>query len=178
MIETARLYLRNWRPEDRAVFLDMCNSPQVMEHLGGPMSDEEVDDGIARIAACQARNGHSFWAIERREDGAFLGFCGLKIATEAGTPVDGEIEIGWRLRADAWGKGYAREAAQASLDWGFAHLPTDRIVAITIPANRRSWGLMKRLGMTRRPDLDFDHPDFEVGHPLCAHITYVAERPR
>ena len=178
MIETERLLLRNWRPEDRDGFLEMCNSPAVMEHLGGPATADEVDAGIARIAACQAKHGHSFWAIQRREDGAFLGFCGLKVAAEPGTPIDGEIEIGWRLRADAWGKGYAREAAQASLDWGFANLPVDRIIAITVPANTRSWGLMERLGMTRRPDLDFAHPQFETGHPLSAHITYVAERPQ
>ena len=178
MIDTERLSLRIWRPGDRNAFLEMCTSPQVMEHLGGPSSAEEIDAGIARIHACQEKNGHCFWAIERREDGAFLGFCGLKVATEPGTPVDGEIEIGWRLRADAWGHGYAREAAQASLDWGFANLTADRIVAITVAANTRSWGLMERLGMARRPDLDFNHPLFEPGHPLRAHITYVAERPR
>lgn len=177
MIETERLILREWLDADREEFLALCNSPAVMEHLGGPATAEEVDEGIARIRACQAEHGHCFWAMERKADGAFLGFCGLKVVDDPGMAIHGDIEVGWRLRADLWGRGYAREAAAASLDWGWAHLNADRIIAITVPANTRSWGLMERLGMVRRPDLDFDHPDFEPGHRLCRHITYVAERP-
>ena len=177
MIGTGRLILREWRDEDRDAFLAMCNSPAVMEHLGGPATAAEVDAGIARVRACQAENGYCFWAMERRSDGAFLGFCGLKVADDPGTPVHREVEIGWRLRADAWGRGYAREAAAAALDWGWANLDVGRIVAITVPGNGRSWRLMERLGMRRRPDLDFEHPQFEPGHPLRPHITYVAERP-
>lgn len=115
--------------------------------------------------------------MERRDDGAFLGFCGLKRATDAGTPVEGEVEIGWRLREDVWGQGYAFEAASAALRWAWDNLPAQRVVAITVAANRRSLALMERLGMERRPDLDFDHPQFEQGHPLCAHVTCIAERP-
>ena len=178
MIETERLILREWRDEDRDAFLVLCNSRAVMAHLGGPATAEEVDSGIARIRACQAEHGHCFWAMECKADGAFVGFCGLKIARDPELPIDGEVEIGWRLRADLWGRGYAREAAAASLHWGWAHLSADRIIAITIPANRRSWGLMERLGMVRCPDLDFDHPDFEPGHSLCRHIGYVAGRPQ
>jgi RimJ/RimL family protein N-acetyltransferase len=176
-IETDRLLLREWRAGDRDPFLAMCNSPAVMEHLGGPSKPEEVDAGIARIRASQATNGHCFWAVDRKMDGAFLGFCGLKVASDPGTPIDGEIEIGWRLRDDVWGQGYAREAARASLAWGWANLDVSRIVAITVPANRRSLGLMERLGMTRRPDLDFAHPHFAPDHPLSRHIAYVIARP-
>ena len=74
--------------------------------------------------------------------------------------------------------GYAKEAAHASLAWGWANLDASRIMAITVPANTASWGLMTRLGMIRRTDLDFGHPSFEPGHPLHRHIVYVAERPR
>ena len=92
-------------------------------------------------------------------------------------PLIGEIEIGWRLRHDVWGQGYAREAAEASRDWAWAKLGLPRLVSITVPANIRSWGLMERLGMERRPDMDFDHPHFPPGHRLRGHITYAAERP-
>ena len=177
MIETERLILRAWRDDDRDEFLAMCNSPAVMEHLGGPSSPEQIDAGIGRIRASQAANGFCFWAVERKADGMFLGFCGLKIANDAGTPIEGLIEIGWRLREDAWGKGYAREAAEASLAWAWANLDTDRVIAITIPANRRSWGLMERLGMARRAELDFGHPLFAPGHPLHQHIAYAIQRP-
>jgi RimJ/RimL family protein N-acetyltransferase len=177
MIETERLTLREWRDADRDAFLAMGNSAAVMAHLGGAPTPEQVDAGIARIRACQATKGFCFWAVERRADGAFLGFCGLKIAGDPGLPIEGEVEIGWRLREDAWGQGYAREAAQASLAWAWANLDVPRVISITVPANTRSWGLMERLGMTRRPDLDFGHPGFESGHPLHAHITYAIERP-
>lgn len=178
MIETPRLLIRTWRPEDRDAFVELCGSPDVMTHLGGPQTADEVDAAIGRINACQAQNGFCFWATERKEDGAFLGFCGMKIANDPGTPIDGEVEIGWRLHADVWGQGYAREAAAACLQWAWANLEVDRIVAITVAANSRSWGLMERLGLTRRPDMDFDHPYFPPGHALRPHVTYVAERPR
>lgn len=177
MIETARLALREWRDADRAAFLAMSASPEVMEHLGGPASADSVDIALARVRACQQANGFCFWAIERRADGAFLGFCGLKIATGLASAIEGDVEIGWRLREDAWGQGYAREAAAASLAWAWANLAVARIVAVTVPANRRSWGLMERIGMVRRPDLDFGHPQFAPGHPLHQHITYAIDRP-
>ena len=177
MIETERLILREWRDEDRDAFLAMGESSAVMEHLGGRSTPEQVDAGIARIRACQAANGFCFWAMERRDDGAFLGFCGLKLAPDKGTPIEGEVEIGWRLREDAWGQGYAREAAAAALAWAWANTDAPRVVSLTVPANMRSWGLMERLGMTRRPDLDFGHPLFAEDHPLHWHIVYVAERP-
>lgn len=175
MIETERLILREWRESDQEPFARMGRSPAVMEHLGDLLDDAQVEAAIVRQQNFQATHGCCFRAIERRDDGVFLGFCGLKPGSFG--PLVDEIEIGWRLREDAWGQGYAKEAAIASLAWGWANLAAPRIMAITTPANRASWGLMERLGMTSRPDLDFSHPQFEEGHPLCAHITYVAERP-
>lgn len=176
MIETARLFLREWRTEDRADYLDLCNSAAVTAHLGGPATAEQVDAGIARIRASQADHGFCFWAVERRYDSAFLGYCGLKYAPEH--TVIGEVEIGWRLREDAWGQGYAREAALATLRWAWANLDVPRVIAMTVAANRRSWGLMERIGMTRRAELDFGHPQFAENHPLHRHIVYAATRPR
>jgi len=177
VIETQRLILRTWREEDRAPFLAMCRSREVTAHLGGPMTDDAVDATIARIRACEAEHGHCFWAIERKTDRAFLGFCGLRIASGLGPGIEGDMEIGWRLRLDVWGKGYAREAASASLAWAWAHRDVPHVVAITVPLNHRSWGLMERIGMIRRRDLDFGHPAFPHNHPLHHHITYLAERP-
>jgi len=177
MIPTERLLLRSWRPADRIPFFDLCQSQAVMACLGGPASMEDVDASIARVQACEEKNGFCFWAIERRDDTAFLGFCGLKIADLADAPVAGEIEIGWRLREEDWGQGYAREAAQATLRWAWARLEAPRVIAMTVPANRRSWGLMERIGMRRRTELDFDHPLFPDSHPLRRHIVYAAERP-
>lgn len=174
---TERLVLRTWELADRAEYARHVNTPAVGRHVGGVQSEAELAAAFERLEGYQRDSGHTFWAVERRADGALLGFCGLKVARLPGTSVDGEIEIGWRLREDAWGQGYAREAAQAALDWAWDNLDCARIVSITIPANEASWGLMERLGMTRRADLDFAHPHFAPEHPLSQHITYVIERP-
>jgi RimJ/RimL family protein N-acetyltransferase len=177
VIETERLTLRNWRAEDRASYLDLCQSETVMACLGGPSTEAEIDAALGRVRASQERNGFCFWAVERRTDQTFLGFCGLKVADTPGTPIEDEIEIGWRLGQPYWGQGYAREAALASLRWAWANLTAPRVIAITVPANRRSWGLMERIGMTRRPELDFGHPSFPESHPLHHHISYAVDRP-
>lgn len=174
MIETSRLLLRGWRDADVAPFYAMGQDTEVMRYLGPPATRDDARSAHDRMVACQAEHGMCFWAVERRDDGAFLGFCGLKPGK---WPLVDEIEIGWRLRRDAWGRGYAREAAAASLDWGWANLPVPSIAAITVPANVRSWGLMERLGMTRYPDEDFDHPDVPADSPLCRHILYRIDRP-
>ncbi len=176
MIETERLTLRPWRDEDGPEFVRVTNTPAVMAHLGGVQDPDLLATSAERQQRMQGERGHCFWIVERRSDRALLGFCGLQPGSVA--TIAGEIEIGWRLREDAWGQGYAKEAAFASLAWGWANLDTPRIVAITVPANTASWGLMERLGMRRRADLDFGHPSFAPGHPLHRHITYVAERPR
>lgn len=176
MIETQRLTLRGWRDDDRAPFHAMCSDPRVMEFLGPLQTRADVDAAIDRQIGFENQFGYCFWAIERRADGLFLGFCGLKPGAE-GTPIEGEAEIGWRLAADHWGQGYAREAAQASLEYGWDKLGLASIAAITTPGNVRSWGLMERLGMVRAHEDDFDHPGVPEDDPLRPHITYRIARP-
>jgi len=171
------LLLRCWEARDSAPFAAMSADREVMAHLDGPVDRAASDAMIGRIVAVQEQQGHCFWALESKSDGAFIGFCGLRRGGHAGTPVPDELEIGWRLARAAWGKGYAREAAEASLAWGWKNTPHPRIAAWTVPANVRSWGLMERLGMARRPELDFEHPAFEPGHALRSHIVYTIDRP-
>ena len=90
-----------------------------------------------------------------------------------GAPFPGDFEVGWRLREDSWGKGYAKEAAIASLDLAFGTLGAPHVVALTVHQNEASQGLMKRLGMTRRQDLDFMSAD--VPAELGPVITYRIE---
>ena len=177
-LQTERLVLRSWRTEDRAPFAAMSCDPDVMQHLGGTMDQAASDAVIDRLRAEDQKYGHCFWAIERRDDSLLLGFCGLRRGGHAGTQVVDELEIGWRLARHAWGNGYAREAAEASLMWGWQNIAAARIAAWTVRANTPSWGLMLRLGMTHRPELDFDHPRFSQGHPLCRHVVYMIERPK
>jgi RimJ/RimL family protein N-acetyltransferase len=173
MIETPRLRLRNWREEDIEPFIRHLNTEPVMRWLGGVKPAEEHRAIIrGRVMRWQEERGFTFWVVERRSDDAHLGFCGLKLASDEGSPVEGQLEIGWRLREDAWGHGYAAEAARASLDFAFARLDAPHVVALTVAGNAASRRLMERLGMTRRPDLDYDGPDWAEG-PV---IVYRIER--
>jgi RimJ/RimL family protein N-acetyltransferase len=176
VIETERFRLRGWRDSDAAPLLAINDDKEVARYLGPIPSPEDCAAAVARQHAFQQALGHCFWAMERKEDGAFLGFCGLKPGLPD-SPIADDIEIGWRLGRAYWGCGYAREAAQACLAWGWSNLGIPRIAAITVLGNVRSWGLMERLGMVRRPDLDFLHPKLAEGDPLRPHIAYVAERP-
>jgi RimJ/RimL family protein N-acetyltransferase len=154
VIQTARLILRDWTDADVAPFKQHLNTPAVMRWLGGVQSDTEFDAFVARNRACAAAHGHCFWIMERKADGAILGFCGLKRVNGEGAPNPGDFEIGWRLRPDAQGHGYAREAAEACLTAAFDRLDAPHVVALTIVENSASWGLMQRLGMIRAPELD------------------------
>lgn len=164
VVETERLRLRNWRAEDAEPFHRHTNTGAVMRWLGGVKSRDVIEWAVReRFMAWQAERGFTFWLVERKEDGALLGFCGLKLGDDPASPVEGDMEIGWRLREDAWGKGYAREAAAAALDFAFGRLGAERVVALTVEGNAASWGLMLRLGMTRRPELDYTGPDWAEG---------------
>ncbi|HEY7810150.1 MAG TPA: GNAT family N-acetyltransferase [Allosphingosinicella sp.] len=173
MIETERLTLRNWRPEDVVAFDTYTNTENVMRWLGGVRTREALEAVVQdRFIRWQERLGHTFWVVERKSDGAFLGFCGLKIADDGGSPVDGNVEVGWRFREDVWGQGYAKEAAAASLDFAFDIMGVRQVIALTVEGNAPSWGLMERLGMTRRPDLDYVGPEWAEG----IVIVYVIRR--
>ncbi len=154
--ETDRLRLRDWNDEDEHCFYEIMNTPAVMRHLGGLQTPAEWRAGYLRIRGFSSDFGHTFWIVEDKETGALQGFCGLKRVNAPGAGrLTGTPEIGWRMRESAWGKGIAKEAAIASFDIGFSRFGYPHIIAMTIPPNDESQGLMKRLGMTRREDLDF-----------------------
>lgn len=158
--ETDRLTLREWGEGDADRFYAVMNTPAVMRHLGGVQTQATWDAAVGRILGFQREFGHTFWLVERKDDSELLGFCGLKRVNAEGTKLKGQCEIGWRLRETAWGQGYAKEAAIASLDLAFGKYGAPYVVALTIGPNAQSQGLMKRLGMSRRRDLDFDDPRF------------------
>lgn len=174
-IETERLVLRRWRLADIAPFHAMGQDAEVMRYLGAPMDAAACEATVERMNRMADATGDCFWAMERRADAAFVGFCGIKPGPP-GTPIAGQPEIGWRLSRAAWGQGLAREAAAACLDRAWQR-GVERVHAITVPANERSWGLMIRLGMHHIADGDFDHPALAEGDPLRRHVHYVIDRP-
>jgi RimJ/RimL family protein N-acetyltransferase len=159
--ETVRLVLRCERPGDLKVWLEHMNTPDVQARIGGPQAPDKVAENFARMANCPA-DQPSFYFIGLKPDGRLIGKCGLSpIETEvAPDELHGAIQVGWSLRADCWGKGYAREAAECALAMGFEQFALPRIYAQTSESNTPSWGLMRRLGMARRADLDYVDPDY------------------
>lgn len=171
-LNTDRLIMREWTQDDIKPFAAINAEPAVNRYLPA-MNEAQSAAWIARASAHFAAHGWGFWALEERDTGCLIGLCGLNtVAWEAHfTPA---IEIGWRLATRCHGQGYAHEAALRAIDFAFSGLETDRIVSFTVPANTASWGLMKRLGMTRLED--FDHPNLPDGHALKRHVLYELKR--
>ena len=175
VVETARLRLREWDAEDEVRFYEVMNRAEVMRHLGGTQAPEEWRAAYQRVIGFQRDYGHTFWIIEERSGGDILGFCGIKRANAPGAgDLTGKHEIGWRLRPEAWGQGIAKEAAIASMDLAFDRFDAPLVIATTVPANAASQGLMKRLGMTRREELDY--VDTRFGPELNPSIVFTMER--
>ena len=173
MIETDRLILRQWREADRAPFAALNADPQVMAHFPAPLTRTESDRGLDRQAAFIAQDGLGFRAVERRSDGAFIGMVGVT-RPPAAFGFAPALELGWRLARAFWGYGYATEAALAALRAGF-DVGAPRVVSFTANENVRSQAVMARVGLERRPELDFDHPDLP-GHRLERHVVWALER--
>ncbi|MEJ5913649.1 GNAT family N-acetyltransferase [Pseudokineococcus sp. 1T1Z-3] len=171
---TERLLLRRWRTEDREPFAAMNADPEVMEHFPALLDRTSSDALAARADARLAEQGWGLWALEVAtgdDAGRFAGFTGLQAPSWA-PPFGPCVEVGWRLPRWAWGRGYATEAAQEALRVAFADLALAEVVSFTAVPNVRSQAVMRRLGMTRDPAEDFDHPLVPKASPLLRHVLY------
>jgi RimJ/RimL family protein N-acetyltransferase len=164
LIETERLLLRQWRDDDRKPFAALNADPVVMEHFPSTMTREASDAFVDFNVATIAERGWGLWAVEA--GGRFIGFVGLNEPSF----MPG-VEIGWRLAREAWGHGYATEAALAALAFARDEIGLDEVISFTSTTNVRSRRVMERIGMTRDPAGDFDHP--RVDDPrLRRHVLY------
>jgi RimJ/RimL family protein N-acetyltransferase len=170
-LKTKRLILRDWKAADREPFAQINADPRVMEYLGEPLSREQSDGVVDRIEAHFRTRGLGLCAAELAETGEFIGFIGLAVPTfeAAFTPC---VEIGWRLAAEYWGQGLAIEGAREMARFAFEELKLLELVSMTAVENERSRRVMEKLGMTRDPAEDFDHPKLPAGHPLRRHVLY------
>ncbi|MEO7235311.1 MAG: GNAT family N-acetyltransferase [Lapillicoccus sp.] len=170
-LRTPRLLMRQWGEADNAPFAALNADPEVMAHFPWTLTADESRALAYRYAAGLEVDGYGIWALEVLGSGAFIGFVGLARPTweSAFTPC---TEIGWRLTRDAWGHGYATEAARAALRVAFTHVGLDEVVSFTAAGNVRSRAVMERLGMHRDVGGDFDHPRIAEGHPTRRHVLY------
>ena len=168
--ETERLILRPWQDRDLDPFAALNADTEVMRFFPAPFTRDETAAYMARVASF-AETGFGFQAVEEKASGDLVGVVGMA-PVKPEMPSAPTVEIGWRLAKHHWGKGYAQEAARAWLAYGFGTLALPEIVAFTFVGNAPSRRVMERLGMTRDPADDFEHPGIAEGHPLRPHVLY------
>jgi len=170
-LHTQRLRLRAWRDEDLPIFAAMSADAEMNRYLLGPLTRQQSDALVARFIEHFQREGFGMWAVEAPSVAGFIGAVGLSVPRYA-APFTPCVEVGWRIAPEHWGKGFATEAAQAALAFGFKELELPEIVALTVPENARSRAVMVKLGMLRTAADDFDHPLVPAAHPLQRHVLY------
>lgn len=169
VIKSPRLLLRQWQEADLPAFARLNADPEVMTHFPAPLSIRESDALAHKLMRAIDEQGWGVWALQRRDNGEFIGFTGLHPCTDM--PFADGVEIAWRLARPAWGQGFATEAARQALQHGFIELELDEIVSFTACSNLRSIAVMERLGM-RREAKTFMHPRVPVDSPLRKHVLY------
>jgi ribosomal-protein-alanine N-acetyltransferase len=176
MLETPRLLLRRWKDSDRDTFAEMNADPRVMEFFPKVLTRAESDQFVDRMEEHFDNHGFGLYAAELKAGATFIGFIGLYVATFQAhfTPC---VEIGWRLGVPFWNRGLATEGSREVIRYGFEDLRLDAIVSFTVPENLASRRVMEKLGMTRNPADDFDHPKLPEGHCLRRHVLYRLKNP-
>lgn len=171
--ETERLIFRAWREEDIIEFRLLNEDTEVMRYFPHILSMEEADSFYQKIQEEIKAHGFGLYAVEEKQSKEFIGFIGLHRAAFNAyfTPC---IEIGWRLKREAWGKGYAQEGAKACLNYGFNKFGFDKIYSFTAKINSPSENVMKKIGMTKVGE--FNHPNVDEVSPLYAHVLYCIDK--
>jgi len=177
LLETPRLVIRNWSPGDADLFHFINSDHRVMEFFPIRRDRAQSDALMETLRRAIEERGHGFAALQLRDTGECIGFCGLSTVSLLPNLPAGAVEIGWRLAPQHWGRGYATEAARAWLAHGFGALGLDEIVSFAVRDNHRSTAVMERLGMRRDPQGDFRHPAVPDSHPqLAMHVLYRLSR--
>ncbi|HMA33885.1 MAG TPA: GNAT family N-acetyltransferase [Chloroflexia bacterium] len=143
-IETARLRLRLFRPDDLDALAPIYADPDVMRYMrsGQPATREQTMRTLDRLIGMWDAQGKGLWAVEHKADRVLIGQCGLFHLDN--TP---EVEVAYLLAQPYWGAGLASEAARACLRYGFEEWGLPRIVAVARPENRASQQVMRKIGM-------------------------------
>jgi ribosomal-protein-alanine N-acetyltransferase len=169
IISTERLGLREWVEADIKPFAALNADADVMRYFPAILSYDQTDETVKRIRLQFKTHGYGLYAVEKKDTKEFIGFTGFSIPSFESffTPC---VEIGWRFKKEAWGKGYATEAARSCLAYGFEKLNLDKIVSFTAVINTPSENVMKRTGMNKTGE--FNHPKIDMDSPLCRHVLY------
>lgn len=178
-LETERLILRSWEDRDRAPLAAVLGDPEVRRFYPSTLTPEQAGAQLDFAMERQAIVGFHFGAAELRSTGQFIGLIGLGyIPDETRDAIPGRpaVEIGWQFDKAVWGQGLAPEGARAWLNHGFDTMGLPEIVAFTFRGNLPSQRVMTKIGMTRDPQGDFEHPRIAPGHPLRPHVLFRLSR--
>lgn len=167
VIETERLLMRTFTPEDAHLIYELNLDPDVTLYTGDPVRNEaHAAEILEKVILPQyVLYNHGRWAVHIKPGLEFIGWCGLKTRPER----DYEIDLGYRFFKHSWGKGYATEAAFACLKYGFEKLGLKRIVGRAMPANSGSLRVLEKCGMHYiGEEMVDDHPakTYEAINPL------------
>jgi ribosomal-protein-alanine N-acetyltransferase len=164
-VETSRLRLRMFEPEDLDAMCEITRDPEVMRYIGygHPLTREETRANLGSIVSAFRRRGFGRWALVLKETGALVGYCGLSRGNEAVG-----VELAYMLARGVWGRGLALEAGRACLRYGFERLGLREIAGLTLHDNRRSRRVLERLGMSFIRDAHFYGFD-------CVHYSVARE---
>lgn len=164
-----RLRFRAWQPTDFELARSLWANPDVMRYLhqGGPYTDRQVRDRLAREGAALETLGVQYWPIFLRETGEFAGCSGLRVCPYAGSADAPELELGFHLLPALWGRGLATEAGAAVARFAFEHLGLPRVYAGHHPENDASRRVLTRIGFRYHKDVFFEptgeyHPFYEL----------------
>jgi len=169
VLRTARLVLSPISPRDLGLALAIGRDSRVMASLGGVHTEAECERWLERQLEHWREHGYGRFRVDAESRG--VGFVGLSRRDFDRGIVPG-VELAWRLAFDAWGHGYATEAARACVEHGFSELGLHEVIAVTSVGNARSRAVMARLGMQHAPEQTFEHPELPEGDPLRTHVVY------
>ena len=169
LFKSKRLGFRNWRNKDLEEFLKLNSDKLVMEHFPNTLSVNEVENLIDRLKNQFEENGFTYYATEILETKEFIGMIGLASQTYESnfTPA---VDIGWRLKRSAWGKGYATEGGKRCIEYAFNELSINKIISVCTINNSNSENVMKKIGMTKIGE--FNHPEVERNSEYEKHFCY------
>ncbi|MBC6995491.1 GNAT family N-acetyltransferase [Neolewinella lacunae] len=172
LFTSERLGFRDWIPGDLDAFAAINADEEVMRHFPKRLNKNETDQFIQRLQAQYQQNGYTYFATEILSSGTFIGFIGLAYQDYASdfTPA---VDIGWRLKKSAWGKGYATEGAKRCLDFAFGQLGLRKVIATCTADNAKSENVMKKIGMTKAGE--FNHPKLMDYPAFQRCLCYVVE---
>lgn len=169
ILETERLSLRTWKQDDLSNLLTLCSDPEVMRYFPTTLDEKETKAFLKRLMDMYDKHGYTYFAAERKDTGAFVGFIGLAYQDYT-SPCTPNVDIGWRLLPSSWGKGFATEGAKACLAYGFREKKLDTIVSVCSTINVASERVMQRIGMTKEGA--FKHPMLEGYAELQECVWY------